>query len=143
MFSLQNTCKKLGLEFDRIFVLYDIHGYQFNENLDFKKDQDGVYIFTEQIIHGFNETMTNIAMPHRMLYCGKTIDLRDRFASHHHKDDLVKHESLYIAVAYCDDEAEITDLENALLKQYKFIYNDGDEGRNTGVKEPIIKEVNL
>ena len=143
MFPLKRTNKKLDIEFGKTFVLYDIIGYKFDENLNFKEDQDGVYIFTEQTFFGFNETVTNISMCHRMLYCGKTIDLRSRFDSHHHKDDIAKHKNLHIAVAYCEDENEITNLENALLQKFNFPYNDEDEGRNTGVEEPIIKEVTL
>lgn len=143
MFPLKRTNKKLGIEFGKTFVLYDIAGYKFDENLEFIKDQDGVYIFTESTIDGFNDTITKIEIWHSMLYCGKTIDLRERFDSHHHKDDIVKHENLHIAVAYCEDENEITNLENILLQKFDFPYNDEDEGRNTGVEEAFIKEVTL
>lgn len=143
MFPLKITNRKLDIEVSKTFALYSIKGYLFDTNLEFNKDQDGVYIFTEQIYLGFNKAMTNIEKPHKMLYCGKTVDLRKRFASHHHKDDLVKHENLYIAVAYCKDENEITDLENTLLQKFNFPYNDEEEGGNIGVEEPIIREVTL
>lgn len=143
MFPLKDTNKKLDLGIDKTFVLYDIQGYQFDKNLEFIKDQDGVYIFAEYNSIKPIWKKFRIDVIYKMLYCGKTVDLRKRFASHHHKDDLVKHENLYIAVAYCEDENEIADLENALLQKFNFPYNDEEEGRNIGIEEPIIKEVTL
>ena len=143
MFPLKTTHKKLDLGFDKTFVLYDIQGYQFDKNLDFIKDQDGVYIFAEYDSIKPIWKKFRIDVIYKMLYCGKTVDLRERFDSHHHKDDLAKHKNLYIAVAYCEDENEITDLENTLLQKFNFPYNDDEEGRNTGVEEPIIRVVTL
>ena len=143
MFPLKNTNKKLCIDYSKSFILYNIKGYQFKENIGFPDEQDGVYIFTEHTKSAFNDTTTNVRFYHKMLYCGKTIDLRERFSSHHHKDDLEKHTNLYIAVAYCDNEKEITQLENNLLEKYKFPYNNKTIGKNTGTEEPIIEVVNL
>lgn len=52
----------------------------------------------------------------------------------------MKHKNLHIAVAYCENENEITNLENSLLQKFDFPYNDEEEGGKTGVEEPIIKE---
>ena len=143
MFSLKNTNKKLCIKSSKSFILFNIKGYQFKENIGFPDEQDGVYIFTEHTNPTFNDTTTNIRFYHKMLYCGKTIDLRERFSSHHRKDDLEKHTNLYIAVAYCDNEKEITQLENDLLEKYDFPYNDETIGNNTGTEESIIEVVNL
>ena len=143
MFPLKNTHKRLDLCFDKTFILYDIQGYQFDENLEFFKNQDGVYIFTEYNLMKPNWKKFHIDIIHKMLYCGKTVDLRDRFDSHHHRKELIQHKHLYIAVAYCDTEDEITKLEKQLLEYYNFPVNDEKHGHNTGAVSPLTRVVKI
>lgn len=65
----------------------------------------------------------------KLWYCGKTNDLRHRFACHHHKDELKNLNPLYIAVAYCDNENEITSLERKMLSMFHFELNDSNTNR--------------
>ena len=143
MFPLKHTNKKLDIEFDKTFVLYDITGYKFDENLEFIKDQDGVYIFAEYNSIKPIWKKFRIDVIYKMLYCGKTVDLRERFASHHRKKELSQNKHLYIAVAYCDTEDEITKLENQLLEYYKFPVNNKKQGHNTGDIPPLTRVVKI
>lgn len=43
MFPLKNTNKKLCIDYSKSFILYNIKGYQFKENIGFPDEQDGVY----------------------------------------------------------------------------------------------------
>ena len=98
------------------FELYSIEGqsYDFTDNLSFVDNQDGVYIFLTSVPELDMEQMDVTPMC-TMHYCGKTKDLRHRFDQHQHKDELKVLNPLYIAVAYCSSETEITELENISL----------------------------
>ncbi len=106
------------------FDVYYINNntYKFDEGLNFPKDQDGVYIF-------FTGTNDLVDGECRILYCGKTVDLRSRFTSHHKKEPLSKINPLYIAVLYCKNESEITKTETALLNYYDFPENEQNKGQ--------------
>ena len=143
MFPLKDTNKKLDIGIDKTFVLYDIQGYQFDKNLEFIKYQDGVYIFAEYDSIKPIWKKFRIDVIYKMLYCGKTVDLRERFASHHRKKELSQNKYLYIAVAYCDTEDEITKLEKQLLEYYKFPINNKKQGHNTGNTPPFTRVVKI
>lgn len=106
--------------FDVFYI--DKYTYEFEEGLNFPEKQDGVYIFftgMDNLEDGECE----------MLYCGKTVDLRSRFSSHHKKKQLSQIKPLYIAVLYCDNEHEISKTETALLKHYNFPENEQNSGK--------------
>ncbi len=107
------------------FELYSIEGrsYDFTDNLSFADHQDGVYIFLTSVPELDMERMDVTPMC-TMHYCGKTKDLRHRFDQHHHKDDLKTFNPLYIAVAYCDNEKEISILEERMLNTFHFEFNE-------------------
>lgn len=107
------------------FEIYSIEGgsYDFTENLGFPDHQDGVYIFLNKVSWKSNQSETKIIPMYELLYCGKTVDLRHRFDSHHHKHDLKEYKPIYIAVSYCGNEAEITELENRMLSTFHFKFN--------------------
>lgn len=124
------------------FELYSIDGqsYDFTDNLSFADNQDGVYIFLTSVPELDMEKMDVTPMC-TMRYCGKTNDLRHRFDQHHHKDDLKVLNPLYIAVAYCSGETEITELENKLLDTFHFEFNE--PSTNKGTNDNLIKAVRL
>ena len=123
------------------FKLYSIEGgqYDFTDNLGFPDNQDGVYIFLTSKPALDMEKM-DITPMCTLWYCGKTVDLRHRFDQHHHKDELKEFNPLYIAVAYCDNEQEITKVENDLLSFFLFPYN---EAANKGTNKDTIKAVRI
>lgn len=124
------------------FELYSIEGraYDFTDNLGFADNQDGVYIFLTSIPELDMEKMDVTPMC-TMQYCGKTKDLRHRFDQHHHRDDLKEFNPLYIAVAYCNSETEITELEKLLLDTFHFEFNE--PSTNKGDNDESIKAVRL
>ena len=105
----------------------------FTDNLSFADNKDGVYIFLTSVPQLDMERM-DVTPKCTMHYCGKTIDLRHRFDQHHHKDDLKGFNPLYIAVAYCNDETEITELESKLLDTFHFEFNDPSTNKGTNSK---------
>lgn len=124
------------------FELYSIEGesYDFTENLGFPDNQDGVYIFLTSK-PALDMDRMDITPMCTLWYCGKTNDLRHRFDQHHHKDELKQVKPLYIAVAYCNDEEEITELEKKMLSFFLFPYNA--ESTNKGTNDDAIKAVRL
>ena len=122
------------------FELYSIEGqsYDFTDNLSFVDNQDGVYIFLTSVPELDMEQMDVTPMC-TMHYCGKTKDLRHRFDQHQHKDELKVLNPLYIAVAYCSSETEITELENKLLDRFRFEFNN--PSKNKGTNDKSIKAV--
>lgn len=115
---------------DILFKVYDINGYDFEENLKLPNENDeiGVYIFTQR--YAVNEKVTernrresfDVKILHNLLYCGKTTELGERFDNHNHKDDL-KGEANTICIHVCSNENEITAIEEHLLKTHNFTYN--------------------
>ena len=137
--------RKLGLTkygFNENFLIYGIEGgeYDFTDNLNFPNKQDGVYVFfTSQ--PQLDMDRMDIIFHCTMHYCGKTKDLRERFDQHHHKDDLNGYSPLYIAVAFCDNEEEITNLENRMLACFRFTHND--PALNTGAISANVEAVRI
>lgn len=125
-----------------VFEIYSIEGktYDFTDNLGFAHNQDGVYIFLTSVPELDMKRM-DITPICTMHYCGKTKDLRQRFDGHHHKDDLKTLAPLYVAVAYCDNEEEITNLEKLMLDSFSFEFND--PSLNKGTIKDLIKAVRL
>lgn len=124
------------------FELYSIEGeqYDFSENLGFAVNQDGVYIFLTSKPRLDIKRM-DITPKCTLWYCGKTEDLRHRFDQHHHKDDLKASHPLYIAVAYCAGEEEITNLEKQMLSTFSFPFND--KSTNSGTIKDTVEAVRL
>lgn len=114
------------------FEIYKIEGekYDFTDNLGFPENQDGVYIFLGQVtLECDSECKMDVLPLYELLYCGKTTDLRQRFYNHHHQDDLKKYNPLFIAVSYCKNEEEITDLEKKMLSKFRFKYNEPETNK--------------
>lgn len=107
-----------------LFQINEYNQYDFTDNLNFESEQDGVYIFVQEYYRGFDPTITRCVPRYRMLYCGKTTDLRTRFAHHHHKEELSSIRQLYLALCFCDNSREIDSLEQQLLNAYHFEFND-------------------
>lgn len=124
------------------FELYSIEGrtYDFTDNLGFADNQDGVYIFLTTVPE-LDLRKMDVTPMCTMRYCGKTNDLRHRFDQHHHKDDLKVFDPLYIAVAYCDNEEEISELEGKMLNLFQFEFNN--PSKNKGTEDSPIKAVRL
>lgn len=127
---------------NRLFHIYEINNgqkYDFCHCLDFPSNSDGVYIFIHENPHGIDDEKIRI-MNWEGLYCGKTIDLRRRFTTHQRKDDLKDIDNLHIAICYCSNRQEITQLEEYLLSKYKFPVNRKD---NHGIKDAYFTDENV
>lgn len=115
------------------FEIYKIEGekYDFTDNLGFPENQDGVYIFLNEgnKLECESECKMDVLHLYELLYCGKTKDLRTRFCGHNHQGDLKKYNPLFIAVSYCENEEEITDLEKKMLSKFRFKYNDPETNK--------------
>ena len=142
MITPQTTRRKLSLSkygIDETFEIFRINKqckYDFTDNLDFV-NRDGVYIFIKCAEErSFNKECTKIFNKWEMLYCGKTQYLRQRFNNHHRKNELKEIEQLYIAVCFCENEQEITYLENKMLNTFLFEYNKKDN--NVLIAEEVL-----
>lgn len=118
-----------------IFKITETLKYDFTDNLDFG-DKEGVYIFIKLVFNCDRK----LDYSYKLLYCGKTIELSKRFDQHHRQEELTEIYPLYLAVCFCENEEEITDLENVMLNTFKF---ELEQQNNTGTNTDLIKEVNL
>ena len=103
--------KRSQTEFD----IYDVDGFDFNDNLDFPEESKGVYLF------GRNYEQSK----YHIYYVGRTKNLRKRFYHHHKAEDLLYGDVFNVlCVHYCDTIEETKDLEERLIKFYKPSYNN-------------------
>ena len=97
------------------FDIYNVEGFDFEENLDFPEESKGVYLFG----HNYKQSKYHI------YYVGRTKNLRRRFCHHHKAEDLLDGDVFNVlCVHYCDTIEETENLEKRLIELYKPSYND-------------------
>lgn len=115
------------------FQIYKLENYNFDCSLNFPiKNQSGVYIFTKRKVINANLDPVTIGglttwkehANHQLLYCGRTDDLKDRF-NKHHKENELKHANFNcLSIFLCDTHKETEDVENDLLNEHNFKFNE-------------------
>ena len=126
-------------EITKRFDVYALENYDFHDNLDFG-DTPGVYIFTKRDIEtsipeGYNKQMYK----HKLIYCGATEELEDRFCGHFRADDIQNEGATHISIHKCNSKNDAFALEDFILKRLKFPSNrkNNDNPKFKDVKKVV------
>ena len=144
--QIKNKCIRFSELPNLLFQVYDIDGYDFSENLTLPFDANlGVYIFTQRQTICYKVALNKSSQKnekeysaiHKLLYCGKTKDIENRFCEHGHKSDL-KGVTNCICIHTCNSQEEIDNIENVILKSHNFTFNK--MLNNWTTKEEVMPE---
>ena len=129
---------------DYKFALYDISGFDFQEELNLPHT-NGVYCFSTPVFKQEIKLVNGkhiYVMHHKLKYLGKTQDFARRFDHHHKADDLIREKPLRVGIYYCAEGENETTIESQLLSQFIFPLNeiDNEEPRQEFKPDWVIED---